>query len=355
MYPRVTVDLPKLRRNLDALTTLCHSQGIAVAIVTKVFCADERIVKLIDDSAADMIADSRLENLRAASTCKPKLLLRIAMPSEAEAVVTDSDMSLQSEPATILALDAAARKLGVRHAVLLMVDMGDLREGLFFSERDAILDAARLTAGCSGLSLAGIGVNLTCYGGILPSRENLTALADIAQSIREGLGVELPIVSGGNSSTMAMLLEGSVPKGINHLRLGESFVLGNDTSTGTPVDFLCTDAFTLEAEIVELKRKPSVPIGKAGPNAFGEYVRFEDKGEQLRAICAIGRQDADAESLAALDDNISILGASSDHLIVDLTHAPGYNVGDVIRFRPGYGSLLRLFTSRYVKRAYINE
>ena len=355
MYPRVVINLDALKANLDKLNELCHSQSLTTAIVTKVFCADEKITELIENSYADMFADSRLENLEAIHTSKPKLLLRIGMRSEAKRIVQSCDISMQSELSTVFELNQAAKKLGKMHKCVLMIDLGDLREGIFFKNRDEIIETARQIHACSNIELFGIGTNLTCYGGILPDNENLGVLSELADSISNTLGIKLSMVSGGNSSTMTMLSEKRVPAGITNLRLGESFVLGNDTSTGDPMEGFATDSFILEAEIVELKRKPSKPIGKCGPNAFGEYPVFEDKGEMVRAICAVGRQDTDPDSLTPVDDNISIVGSSSDHLIVDLTQAHRYNVGDVIRFTPGYGALLRMFTSRYVKRVYTSN
>ena len=89
-------------------------------------------------------------------------------------------------------------------------------------------------------------------------------------------------------------------------------------------------------------------------NAFGESVEFEDRGEMLRAILAIGRQDADIGGLTPLDEGAEILGASSDHLIVNLTEAKGsFAVGDVLRFGVSYGALLNVYSGVYVDKIYI--
>lgn len=355
MYPAISIDLNKLKENLDMLTQLCHSQAIKAAIVTKVFCADERIVELISNSEADMLADSRTQNLIGMNTSKPKLLLRIGMQSEADTIVCCADISMQSELETIKKLSEAAEKHGVIHKIILMVDMGDLREGIFNTNTDKILETACFISSSPSLELYGVGVNLTCYGGILPDENNLGGLVSIAEMLKEKLNEQIPIVSGGNSSTMGMLLSRSVPKGVNHLRLGESFVLGNDTAIGKPVSGLNTDCFVLEAEIVELQTKPSKPIGKSGPNAFGEYLEYPDRGLMKRAILGIGRQDVSVDGLTSIEDGVEIIGASSDHLIVNLTECDkDYKVGDILRFLPDYGALLHLFTSKYVERHYID-
>ena len=131
------------------------------------------------------------------------------------------------------------------------------------------------------LELFGIGVNLTCFGGIIPDEDNLNELVSIAKWLRSETGLSIPFVSGGNSSSLLMLKKGKLPKGITNLRIGEGYLLGNETDTCSRMEGFYGDAFTFEASIAELKRKPSKPIGRSGYNAFGEEVSFEDRGEML--------------------------------------------------------------------------
>jgi predicted amino acid racemase len=358
MNPKLIINLFKLRTNLDRLVDRCHAVGIKTAIVTKVFCADERICKMISESDADAFADSRVQNLAAIAELhsdKPTQLLRISMQSEVEDVVRYADISMQSEKETIRLIGGAAKKLGKVHKIILMVDMGDLREGIFNTDEAQIFSAAEAILAEPALEFHGIGVNLTCYGGIIPDETNLGGLLAIADKLRKRYSVPLPIVSGGNSSMLTMLEENRIPEGITQLRLGESFVLGNNTESGKPVEWLNTDCFTLEAELVEVQRKPSKPIGTSGLNAFGERVTFEDRGEMIRGILAIGRQDVNPDGLTPLDPDVEIIGASSDHLIVNLTNCKKYKVGDTLRFIPDYGALLKLTTSKYVHREYAEQ
>lgn len=352
-YPRLTADLGKLRHNLDVLQGICRKHGIEMAAVTKVVCADPRIVALLEDSPVAILADARVRNLQSMRTTKPRMLMRLSMPSEVEAVVACAEISLQSEIHTLRCLAAAAQRQGVRHKVVLMIDMGDLREGIFFQDREQIHLTVEEVLAHPHLELHGIGVNLTCYGAILPDQENLGGLVALADEIRKRYGIALPMVSGGNSSTIGMVREGRAPAGITNLRLGEALMLGNDTATCCLMEGLHGDAFTLSAELIELQRKPSKPIGTSGANAFGEKVTFEDHGPQLRGILAVGRQDVVAEGLTPHDTRVRLLGASSDHLLVDLSEAPEYRVGDPLHFNPDYGALLRASTSPYVHKDYI--
>ena len=354
-YPRITADLTKIKHNIDAISVLCAENGVSIAAVTKVVCADERIVRVLEESNAAMLADARTENLARLNTKKPKLLLRAPAPEEAEEAVQFADISLVSEICTIRALGKAARAAGKTHAILLMIDLGDLREGILFLDRAGIYRAADAAKEEDGIELLGIGTNLTCYGAILPDESNLGELCNIAEELRARTGLPIPIVSGGNSSSLGLLKRGLVPSCINHLRLGESIMLGNDTAACRVMNGLYGDAFTLSTRLIEVQRKPSVPIGESGANAFGEHPTFESLGEQIRGICKIGRQDTAADGLTPRDPNIKMIGASSDHLIVDLTRAKPYQVGDILDFTPDYGALLRAYTSPYVYRAYIEE
>lgn len=353
--PRVRVDLGKLRHNLNTLLDIAHSHGISVAVVTKVVCADARIVELVEGSTAEYYADSRLANLASIHSEKPRMLLRVASPSEAERVIEHCEMSLESELYTLRLLGEAAERRGKTHKVILMIDMGDLREGIFFRDWERIEDTARFVVNSPSLELYGVGVNLTCYGAIIPDENNLGGLVAIADRLRHELNVPLCMVSGGNSSTIGMVRDGVAPAGITNLRLGEAFVLGNDTAKCALMPGLYGDAFTLVAELVEVQRKPSKPIGTSGANAFGEAVVYEDRGVRRRGILAIGRQDVNAENLRPHDGRVEVLGASSDHLLVDLENAPEYKVGDEIEFALDYGNLLRVFTSAYVSREYVEE
>ncbi len=351
-YPLIRADLDKLRHNLSFLSSLCHQNGVSMTAVTKCICADERIAAVFLEKA-DMLADSRVLNLQKLPADKPRILLRVPMPDEAAEAVASAEISLQSEVAAIVRFGAEAERQGRRHRVILMIDLGDLREGIFYTVTEAIHRAAMAVIEQPSLELYGVGANLSCFGGILPDENNLGELVRIAENLRKRTGAAIPIVSGGNSSSIGLLMEGRLPKGVNHLRFGESILLGNDTATGRPINGLHHEAFVLSAELVELQRKPSQPVGSAGPNAFGETVSFPDEGEQLRGILAVGRQDTNVEGLKPLDHHVRILGASSDHLLVDLSRAKtGYRVGDTLSFIPDYGALLRAYTSPYIERAY---
>jgi predicted amino acid racemase len=318
--PTVTVDLGKVRDN--ARTVVDHLPGISVVAVTKVTCGSPQVGRAMLAGGARALGESRLENaqrLRDAGLTAPIWLLRAPTPELAGETVQLTDVSLQSELETVVALDNAAAAAGRRHAIV---------------------------------DIAGIGVNLTCYGAIVPDEENLGRLAELAERSEKQLGRPL-LVSGGNSGSIGMATSGRMPESVDTLRIGETILLGVDTLTREPTLGLHLDAITVSAPVIECFVKPSLPQGRSAQDAFGNFPTFTDRGDRRRAICALGRQDAPPEGLAPVDPRVEVLGASSDHLILDvdgLERPPA--LGEAITFVPNYAATLRLFTSPYVHKVF---
>jgi ornithine racemase len=354
MLPQLVVDIRKIRENAAAVVRLGQTQGVSIVGVTKGFAAIPAVAKALVESGVDGLADSRTENLiRLEAIPAPKLLLRLPSLSRVDEVVRLADMSLNSEIDTVKALSAAARAAGRRHKVLLMIELGDGREGV---PEEAALDTARLMARMPGIEFAGLGANFTCFGGVLPTRDSLGRLVAIGRAVEESCGGDSTVISGGSSSSFHLLENGELPAGITSLRLGEVLLLGRETAFGRRVPWLHGDAFTLRAEIIELQRKNSLPSGPIGADAFGESRSFRDRGTRLRALLALGRQDAAPEYLVPREKGAEVLGASSDHLVLDLSDASeGWQVGDVLEFDVSYGALLSLANSACVEKSLVDE
>ncbi|MCF6465188.1 ornithine racemase Orr [Clostridium sp. Cult2] len=352
-YPKVEINIKKIEHNVNRIVGLCKANDIDVAGVTKVFCGHPEITKAYINGGISYLADSRIENLIKLKEFKlPKILLRLPMISEVEKVVQYADMSLNSEIETIKALSKASIEMGTIHKIILMVDLGDLREGYF--DETELYSATDEIIKLKGIELVGIGTNLTCYGGVIPSQENLGRLVKIAKNIEEKFNVDFEMISGGNSSSLHLLLKGVKLPDMNMLRLGESLVLGYETAYGNGIENTYNDAFQLVVEIIEIKEKPSLPIGEIGRDAFGKVPTFEDIGIRKRMIAAIGKQDVDFDTIIPLDEGIRILGGSSDHLLIDGTDSEvNYKVGDKLRFNLTYVGILRTMTSEYVKKNII--
>ncbi len=355
MYPRLVIDLNKIKNNLDKTIEMVKGAGCSLMIVTKGYCADMEIYQMLNESSIDYLADSRIQNLKKyEGTKKERVLLRLPMQSEADEVVRYSDLSLNSEIETIKKLNKAAENQNKTHKILLMIDLGDLREGIFFKDEEDIYLAVEEILLLKNIELYGLGVNLTCYGAVIPKNENLSILVETAAKIEEKFNIKLQMISGGNSSSVYLIGKKELPEKINNLRVGEAFLLGDETAYSEMLDGFYDDAFVLEAEIIELKEKQTVPVGETGVDAFGNKPVYEDLGVIKRAIIAVGRQDVDPYNLHPIDSKISVLGASSDHLILNVQDSDvEYKTGDIVKFKLSYSSLLRATTSSYVQKIYV--
>lgn len=356
MYPRLEINISKLKANLKIISDLVKKENLSLAMVTKAYCADENVVSELvkDKELVDYLADSRVENLKNFKDIDiPKILLRIPMHSEIKELIEYADISFNSEYETIKLINEEAKKQNKIHKIVIMVDLGDLREG-YFEEADLFGNIIKIKK-LENIKIIGLATNLTCYGAVLPSEENLSRLVNIAEKIRKEYDINLEIISGGNSSSLFLINKGSLPKGINNLRIGEAILLGRETAYGEKIDGTFDDAFKLVCEVIENKKKVSIPIGEQGMDAFGNKPIFEDKGPMQRIIIAIGRQDIAVDSMIPVDEDIEIIGASSDHTIIDVTKSKkNYMVGEKIEFKLGYSGIMSASTSKYVKKAYVD-
>lgn len=348
--PYVTIDLDKVEDNARTITALCQKHGIEVCGVSKVTCGMPQVAKAMLRGGVACIGESRMKNihrLKANGVATEFTLLRIPPLSAADDIVTSVDMSLNSELRVIRALSEAAFRRGLVHNIMIMVDLGDLREGVW---PDDLLPMVREVVELPGIRIAGLGTNLSCYGGVVPSEKNMHQLIAYARRIEDGFGIKLRYISGGNSSSLNLIAAGKMPPAVNHVRIGEGILLGRETVNRSAWPGTHQDAFLLNAEIIELKEKPSVPIGETGEDAFGGKPQFVDRGERDRAILNIGREDVVVEGMTPVAPEISILGASSDHLIVDVTEAENVRLGGELSFFMNYGALLAAMTSEYVEK-----
>jgi len=355
VYPRIVVDIEKIRKNTEIVISMCKKLNIDVAGVTKGYCAYPEIVQAYIDGGVSYLADSRIINFRRLERFDiPKMLIRIPMISEVADVVRYTDISLNSEVDTIIAISNQAIKQQKVHKILLMVDLGDLREGYFYE--DELISAVSQIKDLKGVEIIGLGTNSMCYGGIIPDKNTFKRLKHMKLLIEDKFDIQLNFISGGNSSVLHLLMDDNnidmeELNVITNLRLGDSLITGMESAYDIKFPGTSDDAFILEAQVIELKTKPSVPIGKIGRDAFGHVPRFVDKGIIKRIICGVGQQDMDLESIFPLDESLKIIGGSSDHLLIDGSDSSNeYKVGDIIKFSMKYLSMLRLMTSEYVHK-----
>ncbi len=352
--PRLEIDLAKIGHNVRTLIELYGAKGIKTIFgVTKGVCADPVIARVYKENGISVLADSRIPNIRRmqdAGLPGPYLLLRLPTLSEAEEVVKYADLSLNSEIAVVRALAGAALASRRIHKVILMVELGDLREGILPPDLNAFV---REVLSLKGVELAGIGTNLGCFGGVEADEKNMSFLSSLAETLESEFHFKLQFVSIGCSNVYSWLKNVDETRRIDNVRVGDSLLLGGRDLREHGIQGLHCDALTLVAEVIEAKVKPSVPWGTIGLDAFGSIPKFDDRGEMRRLILNIGRQDF-FYGLVYPRVDIEVLGASSDHLIADGKDS-GLEVGDEVAFDLDYGAMLVAATSPYVHKIYLNR
>jgi predicted amino acid racemase len=349
--PYISIDLDKIEHNTRTIVRLCNEHGIEVTGVTKVTCGHPEVAKAMLRGGVVSIADSRLENiqrLKYAGVDATYMLLRVPPLSAVDEVVELVDLSLNSEIVVLEGLSEAAIRTGKIHDVILMVDLGDLREGIWLDDVMAFVhEAIKL----EGVRIRGIGTNLACFAGVVPGDANMNKLDELANEIENTFAITLEWISGINSSGLELIAAGKMPRRINHARIGEAILLGRETIHRKPWPNTFQDVFILHAEILELKHKPSLPQGERSEDAFGRLTAFEDRGNIPRALINVGREDIDIDGITPLDSHIKVLGGSSGYLVLDVSAVEGnISVGDEITFTLNYSALLTTMTSEYVKK-----
>ena len=273
--------------------------------------------------ASPALGDSRIENIerlrrgrhrRADDRC-----IRSPMLSQVDRVVAHADVSCNTELDVLARPRRPPRRSGRRAtACVLMVELGDLREGILPADL-ARRRRAQVLAPARTSTLRGIGTNLACQSGVAPDAANmaeLSALADVGRGdVRRRARPSCPAATRPTSTGRSAAADiGRV----NDLRLGESILLGREP----------------------LHRRPDRRAAHRRVHARRRGHRVEDQ-----AVAAVGRRSArrrsasrrpadrpgrpagGSSSPSATRTSIppasprrrasTILGASSDHLVLD--------------------------------------
>ena len=353
---RLTLDRAALAHNFGVIRGWIQERGASLTLVTKALCGHEAAVSAMSALGVTSMGDSRPENLRTVRHCAPHTetwYLRPPHRSAAADIVDLADVSLNSELEVLRVLDEEARKLGKIHRAVIMVELGDLREGVLPQSLEKMY---REVFALSNINVVGIGANLGCLSGAVPNVDQLAQIALYRELLQLKFQRPLPLLSAGTSAVLPLLLEGRLPRPVNHFRIGESVLLGTDLVNGGTLPGLRDNAAILEAEVIEIKEKSLVPQGEPG-----DVAPFESLGNGgdppspgrrgYRALVAVGQLDTDVGSLIPVNPEYRLAGASSDITVVNLGEEDdGVKVGDTLAFRMGYSAFVRLMGNRYTQK-----
>lgn len=348
----ILISRKKLKHNYDILDKLFSKNNIQWGIVTKLLCGNPMYIKEIIGLGARELMDSRISNLRAIKKIDPEVTTIYIKPPPRRSIrniVRYADVSLNSDLETMRLISEEAHKQGKKHQVIIMIEMGELREGVM---GDNLVNFYEKVFELPNIEIIGFGTNLNCLYGVMPSRDKLIQLSLYKQIVEVKFKRNIKYISGGTSVTIPMLFKNQVPPGVNHFRVGETLYFGADLFTGGTIKGMRDDVITFQAEIIELIEKPVVPEGNLAENPSGDTYEInpEDYGKtSYRALLDVGLLDISPDFLLPTDKSFELAGASSDILVIDLGKNPKkYKVGDFIKFKLKYMGALGLFNSDYI-------
>jgi len=344
----------KLQHNFNFLKKLFDEKDIEWGIVTKLFCGNEAMIREVMELGVHEIHDSRISNLAVVKKINPKVQTVYIKPPPRKIIpeiIKYADVSFDSDIGTIKLLSEEAKKQNKTHKIIIMIEMGDLREGVV---RDDLINFYEQIFKLPNISISGLGTNLNCLHGVMPNTDKLIQLSLYKQIIEMKFNKKIPYISGGTSVTVPLLLRDQIPNGINHFRVGESLYFGLDLFTGKTIEGMEPSVMELYSQIIELHEKPMVPSGELGKDPFGDTAVIDEKmygKTSHRAILDIGYLDIDPKFLIPVNKDIEIIDASSDMLVVNVgTNENDYKVGDMVRFRLKYMGALGIMNSNYIDK-----
>jgi predicted amino acid racemase len=354
----VTLNKKSLETNYKYLQELFKKHNKTWAPVLKMLCGNKKFLEFVLSLGNEQVCDARLSNIKIIKSIKPTVeTIYIKPPAKRSIanIVKFADVSFNTEFTTIKWLSEEAGKQNKTHRIIIMIELGDLREGIL---GEHLMSFYKKVFELPHIEVAGIGANLNCLSGVMPSKDKLIQLSLYEQLIEATFGQKIIGVSGGSSVMIPLLLKGQIPTGINHFRIGETLFFGIDLFTNKTIPKMKDDVFMLHTEIIEITEKPIVPYGEMEENPSGELLEINpnDYGvTHKRSILDIGLLDiAKTEFLIPVDKNLEIVGASSDMLVVDLSKTTkAYKVGDVISFKMKYMGTLRAMNSKYIEKELI--
>jgi predicted amino acid racemase len=350
----VVLNKEKLSHNFTYLDKMFKKHNIDWAVVSKILCGNKQYITEVINLGIKQICDSRVSNLKVIKDIDPKIeTIYIKPPAKRslKSIIKYADISINTEFSTIKQLNVEAKKLNKTHKIIIMIEMGELREGVM---GDDFIDFYESVFNLSNIEVVGIGTNLNCLYGVLPNQDKLIQLSLYEQLIEAKFNKNITYVSGGSSVTIPLIFKGLLPKSINHFRVGETLFLGTDVYNDSTIRNMEHNVFQLFAEIIELSEKPIVPSGEMGTNVEGAEYEFNDSDlgkNSYRAILDIGLLDVEDKHIQPKDNSIEIAGSSSDMIVLDIgKNSKNYKVGDLIEFQLDYMGTLSVLNSKYIEK-----
>lgn len=353
MASRIRVYPARFQQNLNQLWKWSAEHNLDVCVVSKLIGIDPVLTPLILSSPFSSIGLSELSDLAQLQLLAEfqeknftRICLKLVSPQEMERLVSVCEVSVQTTLSSLVELERICAQKKKQHGILLLVEFGDLREGVPAEELKGLLDFIR---SCENLNLYAVGTNLSCFHGVEPDEKNMKKFLSLVESVEDGELVTR--ISSGSSSHYQLVGAGKLPSRLNHLRIGELLFLGNETLEYSTVDGFHDSVFELEVQVLECFQRPLSPYnGKIGKSAFKQdfLQANEISGKPWQLVVDLGRKHCDPSDLQ-VSKTYSMMGSSSEYLV--LRSATQSKPGDWLKFSLNYKGWMRLLQSR-IERVY---
>jgi predicted amino acid racemase len=350
----LTLYKDKLTDNFQFLRNLFSENKMDWGVVSKLLCGNKKYLDLLIKLGISEIHDSRISNLKTIKEIDPCVqTVYIKPPAQGNIpeIIAFADVSMNTEYLTMKLLSEEAGRQAKVHKVIIMIETGDLREGVM---GENLVHFYEKVFELPNLKIIGLGTNLNCLHGVMPSQDKLIQLCLYKQIIELKFNVKIPWISGGTSVTIPLILNKQIPAGVNHFRVGETLFFGTNLFEENTIEGMHDDVLMLSTEIIEITEKPIVPSGPLAANPQGETVVIDESlygKTTFRAILDLGLLDIDPKYLVKDQYDFEILGASSDMLVIDLgENKKGLKVGDLVSFKLKYMGALALLNSNYIEK-----
>ncbi|MCF7859270.1 MAG: alanine racemase [Candidatus Cloacimonetes bacterium] len=356
------VNTKAILNNINKLNNYFEKNNIHWTLISKILSGDKEVLSKILQSPelkrVHSIGDSRLSSLKTIKRIDPDIVTMYIKPpaiQHVKTVVKYANISLNTSIETIKALNHEAKQLGKKHRIIIMLEMGELREGVL---RDDFMAFYEEVFGLSNILIEGIGTNLGCMYGIEPTYDKLAQLCLYKQLLEVKFKRDLKLISGGSSITLPLIGKHKIPKTVNHFRVGEAAFLGRSPFNNKKFRNLSTSAFEFDANIIEMSEKDALPDGIISEASIGHIAEQNDVEErtQYRAILDFGILDVDVKEIFPKNSNVKFVGTTSDMTVYEIgskisdSRKKRYKVGNKVRFDPSYMAVARLMNSRFLTK-----
>lgn len=362
----VIIKKNRIISNIDKINTYLGNNNIKWSLIVKVLSGHKELLHSILSNPlikkVHSIGDSRLSNLKVIKKVAPDIVTMYIKPTaikNVKSVIKFADISFNTTLSTILALNEEAKKNNKIHRIIIMIEMGELREGII---RENIVDFYSNIFELSNVKVIGLGTNLGCMYGIEPTYDKLIQLSLYKQLLETKFNKKLNLISGGSSITLPLIGKHKIPKAVNHFRIGEAAFFGTSPFNNKKFRNFSTEAFEFKANIIELEEKEVEPDGIIGDGSVG-HIKEAGKDatfpKSYKAILDFGILDVDVNELTLKDKNINFIGTTSDMTVYDIGpnltkfQRTKYRVGKQISFHPSYMAVARLMSSKFVEKKIV--